>query len=255
MSRKLKRRGHERYVALRYWLLQSPAWRSLPPTARALYIELARRYNGSNNGRISFSVREGADALHVGKDTAAHNLKILEERGFIVRIKRGAFSLKTSREASEWRLTEHDQDAPHPNHATKDFMGWQPPEPDTNERPKTRSFSSNRTVRLQGPNGPTTGTVKPENGPDGPSNRTVNAENPAATVRLEGHLQLPGTGGGPEAGERSAPEGSAVASEPPDWNTLGYPPGAPSREDHLAALERAALERGRPLSRRRAGGA
>jgi hypothetical protein len=134
-------------------------------------------------------------------------------------------------------------------------MGWQPPEPDTNERPKTRSFSSDRMVRLQGPNGPATGTVKPENGPDGPSYRTVNAQNPAATVRLEGHLQLPGTAGGPEGGERSAPEGSAVASEPPDWNTLGYPPGTPSREDHLAALERAALERGRPLGRRRAGGA
>jgi catechol 2,3-dioxygenase-like lactoylglutathione lyase family enzyme len=29
----------------------------------------------------------------------------------------------------------------------------------------------------------------------------------------------------------------------------------PSREEHLTALERAALERGRPLSRRRAGGA
>jgi hypothetical protein len=48
----------ERYVSLRYWMLQSPAWQSLPGGARALYIEMAQRYNGSNNGRIPYSVRE-----------------------------------------------------------------------------------------------------------------------------------------------------------------------------------------------------
>jgi len=33
----------ERYVKLRFWLLNSPAWQSLPPAARALYIEMVKR--------------------------------------------------------------------------------------------------------------------------------------------------------------------------------------------------------------------
>jgi hypothetical protein len=132
MSRIRRRGSRERYVALRHWMLQSAAWRSLPATARAIYVEIAQRYNGNNNGRISYSVREGAEALHISKDTANRALKILEERGFTVCTKRGAFSHKASRDASEWRLTEHDADLPHPQHATKNFMRWQPPEPDTN---------------------------------------------------------------------------------------------------------------------------
>jgi hypothetical protein len=133
MSRIRKRSVRERYVALPYWMLKSAAWRSLPATARAIYIEIAQRYNGSNNGRISYSVREGAQALHGSKDTANRALKILAQRGFIVCTKRGAFSVKVSRDASEWRLTEHDADLPSPQHATKDFMRWSPPEPDTND--------------------------------------------------------------------------------------------------------------------------
>jgi len=36
----------ERFVMLRYSLLDSPEWQSLPPIARALYVEMARRYDG-----------------------------------------------------------------------------------------------------------------------------------------------------------------------------------------------------------------
>ena len=53
MSAKGKGRGRqERYVMLRHWLLNSQAWNSLTGNARALYVELAQRYNGSNNCRI-----------------------------------------------------------------------------------------------------------------------------------------------------------------------------------------------------------
>jgi hypothetical protein len=62
MSAKGKGRDRqERYVKLRYWLLNSQAWNSLSGNARALYVELAQRYNGSNNGRIPYSVREAAN--------------------------------------------------------------------------------------------------------------------------------------------------------------------------------------------------
>jgi len=46
----------ERFVMLRYSLLDSSAWQSLPPNAQALYVHMARKFNGRNNGRISYSV-------------------------------------------------------------------------------------------------------------------------------------------------------------------------------------------------------
>jgi hypothetical protein len=147
-----RKTGHERYVKLRYWLLNSSAWKSLPSLARALYLDILTRYNGSNNGRISYSVREGAASLHVTKDTVSRGLKLLQERGFLVCTKLGYFTVKTTRDASEWRLTEYDDDVIH-HHATKTFMSWQPAEPDTNEnvRFRKRSDKKDRTVRTEGP--------------------------------------------------------------------------------------------------------
>ena len=153
------------------------------------------RYNGSNNGRMSYSVREGAAALNVTKDTIARALKLLQERGFIVCTKVAHFTVKTTRDASEWRLTEYDDDVIH-QHATKNFMSWQPREPDTNEgiQFRKRYDRRDRTVRPQGSHGPIRRTINPKNRPNGPITGTVEAQNPVPAVRSEGHLYLPGTG-------------------------------------------------------------
>jgi hypothetical protein len=119
--RNRRRDKGERYVKLRFWLLDSPAWQSLPPAARALYIEMVKRYYGSNNGRIGMGVRDAAKLIGVSKDTALLAFRFLEDRGFVVCTKRGAFSHKTCKDASEWRLTEYDSDYP-VQHATKEFM-------------------------------------------------------------------------------------------------------------------------------------
>src|SRR5262245_4857387 len=180
----------ERWVALRYWLLQSKAWRSLPGNARALYIELATRYNGSNNGRIPYSAREAITALHISKATAVRLFTVLEDRGFIVCTKRGAFSLKTTRDASEWRLTEYDTAHP-PAHATKDFMRWQRPEdvdiatlnqqPSHHRKSKTRLPQRNRTGTPVKPYGYPSETVKRKKGPNGYPSETVKAKNDPPT--------------------------------------------------------------------------
>lgn len=110
----------ERFVQLWHRMLRSPAWQACTANERAIYLEIAARYNGSNNGLISYSVREAAVGLRIGKSTAASALKGLEEKGFIVAVTKGAFSVKC-RHATEWRLTEHWCDVSR-TAASKDFM-------------------------------------------------------------------------------------------------------------------------------------
>jgi hypothetical protein len=121
-KQKKQDRKADRHVRLYHWLMRSLAWKGLPATARALYAELAKHYNGCNNGKIGYSVRQAADDLHISKDTAGNLFKILEERGFIAPVKKGSFSLKTQH-STTWRMTEFTCDvtgaAP-----TKDFMRW-----------------------------------------------------------------------------------------------------------------------------------
>jgi hypothetical protein len=100
-----------RFVQLFHWEMDSAAYRDLSGNARSIYIEIKRRYNGSNNGFIVYSVRQAADALKIGKTTAAKAFRELISHGFIVAEQRGAFHWKIDvsgerhRPASEWRLT------------------------------------------------------------------------------------------------------------------------------------------------------
>lgn len=130
------------FVALERYLLKSPAWRSLDAVARAAYVEIAQAYNGSNNGRIVMSARMLADGLNVSKDTAARKIHILQERGFIERVKQASFTMKV-RHAAEYRLTAFRCDVSGAL-ASKTFM---------RPRPEIQN-----TVRAQGPDGTATGT-------------------------------------------------------------------------------------------------
>jgi biotin operon repressor len=93
-----------RHVRLYYWMMATPAWKSLSGNQRAIYVEMAARYNGSNNGRIHFSTREAASAVHISRATAWRALVVLQECGFIVQTTRGGFNVKNKqRQAPEWR--------------------------------------------------------------------------------------------------------------------------------------------------------
>jgi DNA-binding transcriptional MocR family regulator len=142
---KSKRDRPDRYVAITHWMMRTAAWRSLDTVARCAYIELSSRYGGpgSNNGRLPCSVREIAEALHVGKATALRALQKLQEHGFVVLMKRGAFNFKV-RHATEWRLTEFGCDVTK-QLATKEYARW--------------SLEKN-TVPPQHPNGFSDGTAR-----------------------------------------------------------------------------------------------
>jgi hypothetical protein len=122
------------HVRLYHWFRDTAAWKSLEAVDRALYIEVLGRYGGpgTNNGRIPYSVREAAEALHIGKSTAAEAFRRLQERGFIIPTQKGGFTCKV-RHATEWLLTEFGSDVEIPDLgikagdlARKDFARWQP---------------------------------------------------------------------------------------------------------------------------------
>jgi len=142
---------------LYHWLLRCPAWLDLDCVARCAYIALAQRYagQGSNNGKIPFSVRELALELKVGKSTAQRALNVLIEHGFIEQTSKGAFNIK-HRHASEWLLTEFGDDRPGRSPiASRAFMRW--------KKNKTRYRAKYRTIPILGRNGISCGTVSISN--------------------------------------------------------------------------------------------
>jgi DNA-binding transcriptional regulator YhcF (GntR family) len=214
-------------------MTNSPAYRDLNSVERSILSDKMKRYDGSNNGRIPYSVREAATELRISKDTARRAISRLQDQGFIVQITRGAFSLK-QRHATEWRLTELNCDVTN-SLPSKELMRWPtvPPEVPSNHFtvPVAR-----RTVPVAVPIGTCNRTEGSKKASHGTCSRTVEAENSISrydhryTSKLPGRREPIGERGTDpqpatarphietEAGERSAPEGSAVASSPADKN-------------------------------------
>lgn len=112
--------GGEQFLAVPYAMARSPAWRSLSGPAVKVLIELACRYHGANNGRLSLSLDEGARLLGLGKSTVDRALDELQLRGFIVLKRRGHWY---GRKASEYGLTTKSLDGMPASH---DWKRWRP---------------------------------------------------------------------------------------------------------------------------------
>ena len=80
---KRKKKGAGRFVQLSEKLQKTEAWALLKPGPRALYVEIKRRFNGYNNGRIVLSHREAAVALNVHRNTVGPWFQVLIDKGFI----------------------------------------------------------------------------------------------------------------------------------------------------------------------------
>lgn len=123
-----------RFVRLDYRLLQSNAYRSLTPNARALLIELAMLYNGENNGSLYLGVQDAAHRMGLADHHAAGRaFDELQFRGFIEMTQDAHFGVKAAEisRARTWRLTCF----PGPGRKMADwsFMDCEP-EPQTPER-------------------------------------------------------------------------------------------------------------------------
>ncbi|MHA6346722.1 hypothetical protein [Roseivivax sp. CAU 1761] len=125
MSRKtLKRGSGGRHVQTREWFQAMEAWATLKPDPRALYIELKRRYNGTNNGRIRMAVREAAELLNVHFNTVRSYFADLIDRGLVQETRRGHLGAEGRGIATTWALAElPGADGPRPDLS---FSTWSP---------------------------------------------------------------------------------------------------------------------------------
>lgn len=94
----------DQYFQLHHYMLKTDSWRALSASARAVYVQIGARYNGSNNGKIALAVRDAANECNIAINTASKALKELVAFGFIEETRHGGLSRKT-RIASEWRMT------------------------------------------------------------------------------------------------------------------------------------------------------
>lgn len=132
------------FVRLDGYMLESEAWQSLAPAARAILIEVRRRYRGNNNGRLPYSVREAASDCRINKDTAARALADLQDKGFLECATPGGFTRKI-RHATEWRLSDERCDATGAL-PSKAFMRWRPAPPEAAQKCRSRSQKRDTSV-------------------------------------------------------------------------------------------------------------
>ena len=130
-----KRGGAEQHVQLPEWLQASEAWATMRPGPRALYVELKRRFKGSNNGAIYLSHRDAAKALNVHRNTVGGYFLELEQRGFIRLTVAPHLGPSGIGEASVWALEELPTQDGKP--AGKAFMRWS-----EKQNPRTKIMSA-----------------------------------------------------------------------------------------------------------------
>jgi hypothetical protein len=127
--------GLDNFLMLPHFLLKSEAWRSLSPVGRALFIEVAQRWNGFNNGKIGLGIREAGQNIRVKHTTAVAAFRVLQERGFLVMTRDSSFDQK--RLTREWRVTAFPVgDYRQPKAlATKEYLRWRRPSENQNAGP------------------------------------------------------------------------------------------------------------------------
>ena len=97
------RGGH---IAMPHHVWDSPAMRDSDAVSRVIFLEIIRRFNGFNNGKISLSVREAAEKANVSIATSNKKIHNLVKLGFIIITRKSGFNMK-GRTAREFEITFH----------------------------------------------------------------------------------------------------------------------------------------------------
>jgi hypothetical protein len=236
----------DRYFQIHHYMMKTDAWSALSVAARAIYLQIGFRYDGSNNGKITFSVRDAAAECNLNKDTAGRAFKELVDRGFIEETRHGGISKKT-RLASEWRLTAFKCDLTGAlktctfMHRGGSEFSSHTPQKRGRETGKTYPSTVRNKYRECPKKGDTLSELNPDESPECPKQGDTQVDFEHSTVRNKGtHIiyQSPGTDSTalgspaqPAATDAPAPAGSspiAAAALPPN-------PALPSNAQHAGS--------------------
>jgi len=89
-------------------LINSKAWKELSCYARAVYIEIKHKYNGKNDGNLSYTYREASEIMHT--DTFTKALRELVNNGLIDIIRSGGLYRKSNIFGLSDRWKSYDQE-------------------------------------------------------------------------------------------------------------------------------------------------
>jgi hypothetical protein len=112
------------------------SWTSLDTVARCVFIEIARLYNGNNNGELGISCRRAGKLCNVSKNTADRAIQQLLDRGFLRRTRTAGFGWKAGarqRLSPCYAITHLPVGDALP---TKDFVHWTAPQSNVITLPK-----------------------------------------------------------------------------------------------------------------------
>lgn len=108
-------------------LMETPAWITLSCQAKALYLLLLMEWKGpkaNNNGQIQLSVRQAAEKLSIGINTAARAFHELQAHGLLVVRQAAVLGVKGQATAPEYEITEIAM--PGRQEGRKLFKDWKP---------------------------------------------------------------------------------------------------------------------------------
>jgi hypothetical protein len=152
MSRKKRQRKSKGpHVQVPKAIMATPAWRTMSPWARLLWIDLRGwlRNDDLNNGKVHRACRKAAEAIGANKDTIARRFVELEHFGFLRKTAEGFLGSNGHGIAAKYRFTDLAYGT-HP--PTRDFEKWdRTPFVYTPRRPgrkKQKPVLSRRTVRI-----------------------------------------------------------------------------------------------------------
>ena len=127
-DRKVEQRS-EHFTKMVRTMMETPAWRALSPSAQALYLWLKLEWRGpnaNNNGKIRLSVRQAAERMGVGINTAARAFHDLQAKGFLVVVRAARLGVGGEAKSPEYELTELPLPQSDRPDGRKLFREWQP---------------------------------------------------------------------------------------------------------------------------------
>jgi hypothetical protein len=225
---------------IQHWLLNSAAYKGLSNQAKCILVELMRRYNGGNNGNISFG---GSSGAHAGfsADVTERALTELQRASFIVQT---ALAVPYLRRPRKWRLTMYAADR---KSATKDFMrNPRPTTPQKSYRGFTGAVDSAQNVSMMrvstSSNLPASSAMASLPNKISAYIKDLNERSPILDTRTGETFGTASTRTSEIHLETSPPASDTAGSQASQLSLLRHPPPAPTA---AAAREKAWVKNGR----------